>query len=228
MLAHLEWLGLSLTLGGNPKTLSFDSDEALYNYARSFDYVDKYGKRRNRFLEATMCSENESLRHEQHFNDSRYRYRWRSPPRADNCFYLGYLTRSVEGRVIDLRNYEQDLYAFDAESYADALRAAKREQWDAWQAARNAKWEKARKLCEGKPYWGYYRRIRTFQEMRYTADPEHKPYIRGKRSRSSLPDAWDDFRVRRQKSWKARDKKAARQWAASLLKHIDTVEMSPP
>jgi hypothetical protein len=66
-------------------------------------------------------------------------------------------------------------------------------------------------IHEGKWYWGYFRRMRTVQERRYAADPEHKPYIRGKRSIRNLPDSWqDEVTVTREKSWKARYKKRKR------------------
>jgi hypothetical protein len=56
-----------------------------------------------------------------------------------------------------------------------------------------------------------YRNIKTTQERKYSCDPEHKPYIRGKRSFRNLPEAWDDipaFPIKR--SWKRTKKR--KQW----------------
>ena len=47
----------------------------------------------------------------------------------------------------------------------------------------------------------YYRQMKTTQEIRWSIP--HKEYIRGKRSKRYLPDAWDDKpRQYGSKSWK--------------------------
>lgn len=58
----------------------------------------------------------------------------------------------------------------------------------------------------------YYRRIRTTNEKRQSADKEIRKYIRGRRA--NLPDAWDDFARSFSQSWK--EKKIKRQW----MKHL--------
>ena len=90
------------------------------------------------------------------------------------------------------------------------------------------KFENREKLYEGKSYWSYYRRIQTTQERRYAADHEHRPFVRGRRSYANLPNSWDDYYFRREKNWKARDKKARRQWGVNVSKHADTIKMPPP
>jgi len=49
----------------------------------------------------------------------------------------------------------------------------------------------------------------------------------GRRSFAALPSLYDDLHFHREKSWKARDKKARRQWAVNFKKHIDTVNHPP-
>lgn len=59
---------------------------------------------------------------------------------------------------------------------------------------------------------GYlYRNIKTTQEKKYACDSEHKPYIRGRRSFSNLPDAWDEIPTSSiKRSWKRTKKR--KQW----------------
>lgn len=64
-----------------------------------------------------------------------------------------------------------------------------------------------------KGYGVYLRKIKTTQEKRYSCDPEHKPYIRGKRTCRNLPEAWDDIPVSlylNKRSWKRIKKR--KQW----------------
>lgn len=57
----------------------------------------------------------------------------------------------------------------------------------------------------------YYRNIKTTQERKYACDPEHKPYIRGKRSLRNLPEAWDDIPANTiKRNWKRTKKR--KQW----------------
>ena len=226
--AYLKRQRLSLN-DDIPKTLVFDSREALYSFVRGFDYTGYYEKHGNRFLDATMCSVNESRRHKQSF-ETHYRYCWRPfnyVSELEGCYYLGYLTRDSRGRVIDLRNYSNELYEFDKNSYEDIQKLARRQHWETRYAILNDKWEKAKRLYEGKDYWAYYRRIRTTQERRCAANPEHKPFVRGRRSFENLPNSWDDFYFCREKNWKARDKKARWHWEVKLPKHIGTISQLP-
>jgi hypothetical protein len=133
------------------------------------------------------------------------------------------MTHDDKGRIIDLRNYVQELYDFDYDAYKAAKMASNRAKWAEIHAIRDANWEKSRKLSEEKPYWRYYRAIRTTHERRLACSEEHQPYIRGRRSFASLPNAYDDLYFRREKSWKARSK-GRRQWEVNMKKHKDTVK----
>ena len=193
----------------------FDTKEAFLSFVRSFDYIDQYNRPKNHFLNATMCNANEGRRHWHGFPDYRYGVR----------YYLGYMTHDEKGRVVDLRNYEDELYAFDNKGYITDRNAESYAKWSVKWEANTLKFENREKLCEGKSYWGYYRRIQTTQERRYAAAPEHKPFVRGQRSYANIPNSWDDYYFRREKNWKARDKKARRQWGVNVAKHADTIKM---
>jgi len=211
---------------------NFDTQDEFFHFVRGFDYKDQYNRQRNQFLDATMCHVRDARRHvHSYLFRSGLVSRYRLIPGCDN-YYLGYLTRDAKGRVIDLRNYTNELYAFDNDKYVAARNATRRAEWESWRAISDAiidaEWEKRNRLLEGKTYWSYYRPIQTTQERRYAADPEHKPFIRGRRSFAMLPNSWDEFYIRRQKNWKARDKKARRQWEVNKPKHSDTIKMSSP
>ena len=210
------------------KILCFDDKDALFHYVRAFDYIDIYGGQRNRFLDATMVNVKDSRRHRQYF-DSRQEYNFRSVdcyPGVFECYYLGYLASDSSDRVIDLRNYVRELYKFDDVSYKAFIRQSRNAKWSLKVAQRDARWEKAKMLTEGKDYWSYYRRIKTTRERRYAADSDHKPFVRGRRSFASLPSAYDDLYFHREKSWKARTKRR-RKWEVNLSRHIDTVRQPP-
>jgi hypothetical protein len=82
--------------------------------------------------------------------------------------------------------------------------------WETRWAAIEARWDKRDRLLEGKPYWAYYRRFKTFQDRRFASIKEYKLYIRGKRRH--LPEPWGtEVDVHREMSWKARTK-VKRQW----------------
>jgi hypothetical protein len=93
---------------------------------------------------------------------------------------------------------------------------------------RTARRERMWALYEGKSYWYYFRNIRTTQERRAAANPEHFPYIRRSRSLRGLPSAYDDIPACREKNWKARCKKARRQWETHAPEHIDTCRAAQP
>ena len=206
---------------------TFDTQDEFFHFVRGFDYKDLYNRQCNQFLDATMCHIRDARRHV-HSCLFRCGHVSRYPLIPGFDYYLGYLTRDAKGRVIDLRNYTNELYTFDNDKYVAAGIATRRAEWESHCAIRNAKWEKLKRLWEGKTYWSYYRRIQTTQERRYAADPEHKPFIRRRRSFAMLPNSWDDFYFRREKSWKARVKKARRQWEVNKPKHSDTIKMSSP
>ncbi|MDR3238242.1 MAG: hypothetical protein LBT84_07045 [Spirochaetia bacterium] len=194
--------------------LMFDDQAALYHYVRSMDYVNRGGVKRNHILEAIMTNPNDSRRHKQSFN-------FRHP---NECYFLGYLVKDEKGRTIDLRHYERELYAFDNAGYIRLLREKNRIELEAELANLEIRWEKNDKLFEGKINWlRGLRRFRTIQERRHACDSEHKPFIRGKRNATSLPEPWTtEIVIRLEKSWKARSK-VKRKWQVNLKAHIDTV-----
>ena len=205
------------------RVFEFETLEDLFHYVRTFDYIDKHGRQRNRFLDATICNASEAQKpgrelvycNEQIFHRS-------------TTYYDGYLTQDNNGKVIDLRYYTNELYAFDDKSYRAAKYAKRRAEREARSAARDAMREKADRLTEGKDYWRCYRRIKTTQERRYAADPGHKPFVRSRRSFANLPNSWDELYFPREKSWKARDRKARCQWDTKIVKHIGTANLPRP
>ena len=194
------------------KKLMFEDQADLFHYVRGRDYINPSGVKGNLILEATMTNPNDSRRHKKSFGR-----------RGEVLEYycLGYLIKDEKGRTIDFRHYEKELYAFDYAGYHRLLREKRRIEFETKWAARDTLWEKHYSLLEGKEYWGYYRGFRTMQERRYACDPEHKPYIRGKRRK--LPEPWGtEIPSCREKTWKARTK-VKRQWQVNLKAHIDTV-----
>ena len=189
----------------------FSSIDALYSYVRSFDYKED----KNHLLDAVMTHKNDSLRH-------RYTMEIRSfagKKTTDEYYWLGYLITDEKGRTLDLRNYKKEIYTFDNKKYLAEKQALHREKWRKKYEIRDVLREKKLKLYEGKHYWSYYRAIRTTQELRWAANPENKGFVRGRRSRASLPNAYDDYYFKREKNWKARNKKAKRQWAVHFKTH---------
>ena len=58
----------------------------------------------------------------------------------------------------------------------------------------------------------YYRRFKTTNEKRKSADVEYKQYVKPKRNFRNLPDTWDEEKVRHiDKCWKSQSKKK-KQW----------------
>lgn len=51
-------------------------------------------------------------------------------------------------------------------------------------------------------YIRWYRRMRTTAERRANCDPDHIPYVRGKRRGCNLPDPWDDRGTTVTNNWK--------------------------
>lgn len=197
----------------------FKSEEALYYWVRQHEYFGRNHKRKgNRILDAIMCSPNDSRRHIKTEDDYS---RWRTL----DSVYCGYLIKDEKNRIIDLRNYLKEVYSLDVKAYERELREQRKEKWDAEWAERDARWERVKKLYEGKTYWSYYRQIGTTQERRYACDPEHKHYVRGRRSYSNLPNAYDDLYFTREKNWKARVK-VSKQWEVNQKRHVDTVKFN--
>jgi len=200
----------------------FGGKDELFAYVRKYDYYSRTDEWRNHILDATMCNTNDSLRHKQSF-DRQYPNRWSM---EDDVYHLGYLIKDEKDRVIDFRNYTDELYAFDLKAYEKTYWAIRRKKWEEEYEIRDAKWEKDKQLREGEHYWSYYRRIRTTQERRHACISEYAGLIRGKRSCANLPNSWDDFYFHREKSWKARCKSANRQYEINLKKHIYTVKIT--
>lgn len=55
-----------------------------------------------------------------------------------------------------------------------------------------------------------YRSPQTLSEMKQNTDVEHKEYVRGKRSKHNLPDAYDDLSFSRRKKETMRQKLQSR------------------
>jgi hypothetical protein len=204
---------LNITPGGiNVK--HFENKDALFAYVRGYDYIKSDGTQSNRFLEAVMTNPKDSQRHRIGLSDAMRK----------NVFgvNIGYLVKDEKGRILDLRNYADEVYKFDIAKYNKDIREKNRTAWEKQWVEREALWDKKQKLYEGKPYWGYYRNIRTTQERRYNCIKEYKAYIRSRRSFSNLPHAWDDLYFHREKTWKARTK-VKKQWLVNKKRHIDTV-----
>jgi len=56
----------------------------------------------------------------------------------------------------------------------------------------------------------WYRGVKTTPERRANSDPEHLPYVRGRRRPAMLPDPWDDYPCCHQKTWKVKRAKQYR------------------
>ena len=221
---------------GGFRILTFDSKADLFNYIRSFDYKDrKKGIHRgNHFLEAVMCNPNDSRRHEHKFlfrHNTKSSYEW--------SYYLGYLTKDIHGRVIDLRHHIDDLYSFDRRAYKMARRdtydmewQVKRAKQDALWAKQNPRWAEQEAFRGSNRVYNYSKDLwwlpcrypRTWQERRFAVIPEHKPYVPGKRSIRMLPELWkDELQYVLQRSWKSQTK-VKRQWLVNKKTHIDTIK----
>ena len=58
-----------------------------------------------------------------------------------------------------------------------------------------------------KPVYKYCSHVKTTQEKRYSEDEDHRQFVRAKRNKHNLPDAWEDKPVIKTKSWKDSRKK---------------------
>jgi hypothetical protein len=163
---------------GEPRVERFHSRDALYAHVRKYDYFASMDGKAvvlgNRFLDAVITNPRDNPRH---MVESTIGPKMRKPEWFG--VLLGYLVKDDKGRIIDLRNYAYEINKFNVDLYNSELQKIREAEWAEWRAAqavrRNARWERYDKLTEGKPYWGYYRRIRTTQEKRYAAIKEHKP-----------------------------------------------------
>lgn len=202
----------------------FDTEEELYYYVRSHDYYKKpNGAVKNHILSAIMTMPTDTRRH------AAIEIGYNKRVSLGIVVYCGYMVKDEKDRTIDLRNYAKELYKFDYAAYDKKVRAENREKYHVRFEEREARWERVRKLYEGKGYWGCYRQVSTTQEKRITCIDEHKPYIRGKRSFRSLPSAYDDISFVREKNWKSRTKHR-KQWGVKFNAHMDTIvirEASP-
>lgn len=194
-------------------TKHFEDKDALFHYVRNFDYISSQENTRNHLLEAIMCSKNDSQRHKQSFDRKGYTLG------LTDYYLLGYMIYDSEGKIIDLRNYTDELYKFNNNAYSKRKREERRLKYERLYAIHDERWQKHWALHEGEEYWSYCRSIQTTQELRWASNSENKPYVRGKRSRSSLPNAFDDLTFDREKTWKARSKRK-RQWLLKYKNHI--------
>lgn len=202
-----------IEIGGVGRKIFENENEFLY-FVKGYDYVSGEGTKYNQLINAIMCSPNDSYR---------YRYSFEYGFQKSLILYLGYLVKDETGRIIDLRNYTDKVYKFDYDSYREKLAKANHETWAKIWDLREIKWALDEQLREGKDYWGYYRRMSTTQEIRWASNPENKSYVRGRRSKATLPNSWSDYYFHREKTWKARTK-AKRQWLVNKIRHIDTVK----
>ena len=202
----------------------FESKDELYYYVKSYDYYVRNpegGKRifqYNYLLKAVMTNPRDSLRHKagRYHLKNKYLQTGKEP----DIFY-GYLLKDEKGRVIDLRNYTDEIYRYDLTEYTNELQEKREREWEEWSANWDAEYEKNARLIGSKPYVGTYRNIRTMHERRYACDTEQKPYIRGKRKH--LPEPWGaEIVICYEKNWKARTK-VKHQWMVNMPKHMDTV-----
>ena len=196
----------------------FESEDALFAYVRRYDYILDDGKTRSNYLiEAIMTNPRDSLRRK----IPQYKDRKKKVVEKTAIGY-GYLIKDEKGRIIDLRNYTDEVYRFDVKKYNKDIREKNNEAWEKRWAAREARWDKRERLLEGKPYWSYYRRFKTIQDRRFASIKEYKSYIRGKRRH--LPEPWGtEIPVCREMSWKARTK-VKKQWLVNKKNHIYTVK----
>lgn len=106
-----------------------------------------------------------------------------------------YTITDSEGRVIDIRNYQEDI-------------TKKMEELNIYEYT--YKGNKAIRFRQdpvprtGRNWPGYvwYRQIRTTNEIRQNSDTEIKQFIRKARTMHNLPTAWDDVTRCVEKSWK--------------------------
>ena len=209
----------------------FENEETLFAYVRRYDYIMSNGKQGNRFLEAVMTNPNDSQRDK--FGASNAKKK-----KALSGLIFGYLLKDEEGKVIDLRNYSDEVYNFDAVKYkSDIWKQIKNEleaKWkkcdDLWDK-QHPRQAKARAFLGERVYnynkylwWLPYRYPRTWQERRFAAFPEYKPFTRGKRSYASLPCADDEIQFKLERSWKAQTK-VKKQWLVNKETHIDTANI---
>ena len=216
-------------VAGGSKTLTFADREALFHYVRGFDYIDQCKHQRNRFLEATMRAPGDPCRHR--FDSNRRGWLpYGGPTFAVSYYYLGYLTRDSEGRIVDLRNREKELYEFDNAAYW------KGQGWRFFQRFREPRITRSeyKRLYEHRghafrfrydPVPSLYSRNRggpsqksmhCFYEKRAyyatLAETEEnnvpiQKLVRGKRGLAALPNPWDEHKHRSgQFNWKRQSK----------------------
>ena len=178
----------------------FKSEDSLLYFVRSFDTSQG-----NKFLSATMCNKNDNQR-------------FLIQPDTR----IGFLVK-LGNKIIDLRVYTEKLNNFDKAGYEKKVRLRRNEAWQKKEEHRNKVLDRAKKLREGKFYWNYYRRIRTTQERKFASDPIHSKFVRGRRSFSSLVNAYDDLYFHREKTWKARSK-YKNQWLINKNSHYPTIK----
>ena len=207
--------GFSVTPLGNEKSritlrdveeAVFDNKDDLYAYVRNRDN-DDFG---NPVLSDLTCDPNGF------------------PAGIRKCspyiVWCGKYLVKEDDRIIDLRDYLQEIEDFDLNAYNRAKYDAWKQKFLEIQAVRRVDLEKSAAMQEGEFYWSYYRKVRTAQERRCAADPEMKPFIRPARNLANLPTLWDEDYFLRENNWKARNKKARKQWQVNLPKHCDIIE----
>jgi hypothetical protein len=74
-------------------------------------------------------------------------------------------------------------------------------------------------LYNGRYTFGFYRTPKTLREIRDAADPEMTPFIRGSRSLTNLPNAWDDRPPARKKVYTDRQAIRTRKNFRETIRH---------
>ena len=74
-----------------------------------------------------------------------------------------------------------------------------------------------------KKIYRWCRHQRTTQEKRFSVDEDHAPYVRAKRNKANLPDAWNDDWKIRTRSWKDKRRTQYREAGEKAVKHTLTL-----
>ena len=144
----------------------FESEDALFAYVRRYDYILDDGKTRSNYLiEAIMTNPRDSLRRK----IPQYKDRKKKEIEKTAIGY-GYLIKDEKGRIIDLRNYTDEVYRFDVKKYEKEIRKKDDSESEIYQ-------EKRDYLSEKKPD---YKELGSFPEICFGSIKEYRPYIKSK------------------------------------------------
>lgn len=113
----------------------------------------------------------------------------------------------------------------DIENYWKSYYAKKNTRWKAINDNLEKKDALKERLMSDQYKRNYFRSFRTIQEARANANPEHKPFVRGKRTPRNLPNSWSDCLLSRVGSlgWKD-NTKCRKPWEKNLKRESDVVK----